>query len=240
MNYPTPRIVQPGGSRGYLWGLLVLVVALLGLFLAIPYLDQRQSGPVIEELQERITTQQQLIAELETERIALNERIAGLVRSSQIDQEAMRQVRGELSARHEERAKLDEELAFLRSMVSAKDVREGVQIQRFSLKQGGQDRVYRFSFTITQTMKNGDAATGWIFFAVDGVNGEEPAWLPLREITEGNTEKVKMRFKHFQEVEGVIQLPEGFTPLKVIIEIKPSNKKLPELKRRFDWVVEEI
>jgi len=75
---------------------------------------------------------------------------------------------------------------------------------------------------------------------VDGVNGEEPAWLPLREITEGNTEKVKMRFKHFQEVEGVIQLPEGFTPLKVIIEIKPSNKKLPELKRRFDWVVEEI
>ena len=240
MNYPTPRIVQPGGSRVYLWVVLVLVLALLGMFQAAPYLTQRQSGPVIQELQDRLATQQQLIAEFEAERIALNERIAGLVSSSQIDREAMRQVRGELSARQEERAKLDEELAFLRSMVSAKDVREGVQVQRFSLKQGGGDRLYRFNFTITQTMKSGDAATGWIFFAVDGVNGEEPVWLPLREITEEKIEKVKMRFKHFQDVEGVIQLPEGFTPLKVIIEIKPSNKKLPELKRRFDWVVEEI
>ena len=240
MNYPTPRIVQPGGSRPYLWGVLVLVLALLGLFLAAPYFDQRQTGLVIEEMEDRLATQQQLIDEFETERIALNERIAGLVRSSQIDREAIRQVRGELGARQEERAKLDEELVFLRSMVSAKDVREGVQIQRFSLKQGGGDRVYRYSFTITQTMKNGDAATGWIFFAVDGVNGEKPVWLPLREITEEKTEKVKMRFKHFQDVEGVIQLPEGFTPLKVIIEIKPSNKKLPDLKRRFDWVVEEI
>ena len=240
MNYPTPRIVQPGGTRPYLWGVLVLMLALLGLFLAAPYLNQRQSGPVIEELQGRLATQQQLIAELETERIALNERIAGLVRAGQIDREAMRQVRGELDARQEGRVKLDEELAFLRSMVSAKDEREGVQVQRFNLKRGGGDRVYRFSFTITQTLKNGDAATGWIFFAVDGVNGEEPVWLPMREITEEKTEKVKMRFKHFQEVEGVIQLPEGFTPLKVIIEIKPSNKKLPELKRRFDWVVEEI
>ena len=58
-----------------------------------------------------------------------------------------------------------------------------------------------------------------------------------RELTEENTELLKMRFKHFQDLEGVVQLPEGFTPRKMIVEIKPNSKKLPPVKERFDWTV---
>lgn len=46
-----------------------------------------------------------------------------------------------------------------------------------------------------------------------------------------------MRFNHFQDIEGVIKLPEDFKPLKVIVEVKPSNKNMSEVKQRFDWVV---
>lgn len=240
MRYSTPKIVQPGSGLLPAWLIALLVLALIGSILAYLHFSQRVAGPAIEELQHKVSIQQRRIEELESERVALNERITGLTRASQIDQEAIRQVREELSSRQEERASMEEELAFLRSMVSSKEDREGIQVQRFKLHKGAPTGVYHYSFTLTQTIKNGDAAVGWIFFAVDGVSAGKPAWLPLREITEESTEKVKMRFKHFQDVEGEIRLPEGFKPLKVIIEVKPNNKKLPELKQRFDWVVEEI
>jgi len=86
-------------------------------------------------------------------------------------------------------------------------------------------------------MKNGNTASGWVFLAVDGLKEGEPVWLPLREVTKEKTERIKMRFKHFQDLEGVIRLPSNFEPLKVIVEVKPSKKNLPEVKQRFDWVV---
>ena len=133
---------------------------------------------------------------------------------------------------------MEEELLFLRSMVSSKDERNEIRIQRFKLERTSSERRFRYSFTLTQNFSQGDAAaTGSIFLAVDGTQEGEPRWLPLRDLTEENTELLKMRFKHFQDLEGVVQLPEGFTPLKMIVEIKPNSKKLPPVKQRFDWAV---
>ena len=41
-----------------------------------------------------------------------------------------------------------------------------------------------------------------------------------------------------QVVQGLsFRLPDNFKPRRVIVEIKPNNKKLPEVKEHFDWVV---
>jgi len=201
------------------------------------YASRYQINLGSQELQGIIQLQQNQIEELEHGRSSAEEKLAVLERSSQIDREAMRIVKEELKNYQEERSQLEEELTFLRSMVSAKDDREGVQIQRFSLKRGSDEREFQYRFTVTQAMKNGETASGWIFLAVDGLNENEPIWLPLRELTKDNTERIKMRFNHFQDIEGVIRLPDNFKPLKVIVEVKPSSKNMPEVKQRFDWVI---
>ncbi|MCB1830102.1 MAG: hypothetical protein H6964_11280 [Chromatiaceae bacterium] len=201
------------------------------------YASRYQAGLGSQELQSVVRLQQERINELERIRLESAEKLAVLERSSQIDQEAVRKVRDELKNYQQERLQLDEELTFLRSMVSTKDDREGVQIHRFSLKKGDGEGVFQYRFTVTQSMNNGDTASGWAFLAVDGLKEGEPMWLPLREMTKEKTERIKVRFNQFQDIEGIIQLPENFKPLKVIVEVKPSNKNLPEVKQRFDWVV---
>ncbi len=240
MNYRTPRIVQPGHRP--LWGwlaLLLLLALLLGAgWYGFNNAQWRTPAPDLQKLRAELAGQVDRIAELEQERDRLLEQVAILERAGQIDREAVRQVREQLAAFQEERSKMEEELTFLRSMVSTKEDRNGIQIQRLVLAADGGDGRYRYKFTITRNMQSDGMATGWIFFAVDGIRDGEPVWLPLREITEDNTDKLKMRFRHFQDIEGQIRLPEGFKPLKVIIEVKSNNKKFSPVKQRFDWKLE--
>lgn len=237
MKYTTPKIVQSQSSHKLLWWGLFPAI-LLGMLVAgySARLYQEELG--YQELQSVIDAQLERIDGLERERAESTEKIAHLERSAQIDREALQQVKTELKSNQEERSKLDEELTVLRGMLSGKGAREGVQIQRLSIKPGKGAGEFRYKFTVTQAMQNGEMASGWAFFAVDGLLDGKPTWLPLREITDESTERIRVRFKHFQDVEGLIKLPENFKPLKVIVEVKPSNSNLPEVKQRFDWEIE--
>lgn len=238
MKYSTPKIVQPGSRQIYLWLVMAL---LLALALAVGWrsfdFGREHAGDELRDLRQTVSSQRQRIDELEQQRDTLQEQLAGMERSAQVDREATRGAREQLSRYQEERVQMEEELTFLRSMVSSKGEREAIRIQRFTLESGGQSGLYRFSFTVTRAIANDSAAVGSIFFAVDGVQNGEPRLLPLREITEEKSEKLRMRFNNFQDVEGLIRLPDDFKPRRVIVEIKPNNKKLPEVKEHFDWVV---
>ena len=122
MKYSTPRIVQAQGYRSLRWILILVLMcgmAALGFFCkpfpGEPKFTRDSGGNQVSK---------DRIDELERDRAASAEKIAVLESSSQIDQEAVRQVREELKSYQQERLQLDEELIFLRSMVSAKDDRE--------------------------------------------------------------------------------------------------------------------
>lgn len=237
MKYSTPKIVQTDRRGSYLWALVLLGIGgVTGWYLSgighEPVTDDRLSA-----LRSDAAGERQRVEELEQERSSLQEQLAVLERSGQIDREATQQVREQLKTYEQERVEIEEELTFLRSMVSTLDGKGALQVQRFKLESGGAEGTYRYSFTVTQSMKTDAVASGSIFLAVDGIQGGEARWLPLREITEEKAEKLKMQFKHFQDIEGMIHLPDGFKPRKFIVELKPNTKKLPEIKERFDWVV---
>jgi hypothetical protein len=236
MKYTTPKIVQPGGQQVWLWVLLVILL-ILGVGWNAYQLGRENTGTSAPDFKAVITQQRKRIEDLTGERDALLEKTAALEQAGLIDREAMRQVKKQLADYQEERAKIEEELTFLRSMVVDKETRNGIQIREFKLERAGAKGVYRYRFAITRSDKGSDMATGSIFIAVDGLRDGQPKWLPLRDITDDNIEMVLMKFKQFQDVEGVIRLPDSFKPKKMIVEIKPNSNKLSPVKQRFDWTV---
>ncbi len=236
MIYQTPRIVPAGGHRG-LYGTLAVILALAIAATAGYLFSESKKLTSKHALIDQIDAQSRRIKELEQQLSAAGEQVALLERASQVDRQAVAKIKKQLTEFQEQRSKQEEELTFLRSLVASKDNREGIQVRRFSLAQGKGTREFKFRFTVSQTLNNGTEASGWVFVAVDGLRNGEPAWLPLRELTQQKTERLKMRFKNFQDIQGAIELPENFTPLKFIVEIKPSNKKIPEIKQRFEWKV---
>lgn len=238
MRNRTPRIVQGTTWQGRaLWVLLLLLM----LSLLLHYTDGgSNTAAVIEEATDttEVVMLRQKLTAIQEQRQALRRRVALLERSGQIDREAAQQLSDELKIERGERLKLKQEMAILKRILSTSVESEGVNIQAFKLEKKDQVGRFHYRFTIRQALKDAGLATGWIYLSVDGASEEEgEVSFSLAELTEGGDEKLKMRFRHFQDLEGDIDLPEGFLPHSVIIDIRPTNKKLPPLKKRFDWLV---
>ncbi|MET0105853.1 MAG: DUF6776 family protein [Sedimenticola sp.] len=233
----TPRIVQASSYRS-LVVIVPLALLLLGAAVWFSYDHGRsQAGGSELALLEENRSQAKYIENLEAEKSRLREKVAALERSSQIDREATKLVREELKQLQDERMKQEQELTFLRGIVSSGVKKEGLYIQGFALKRAGSDRKFRYRFTVSQALKSAGTAKGWIHLGLEGVESGESRQLSLNEITDDKQEKLKMRFKHFQDVAGEITLPDGFEPRNVIVEIKPTTKKLSPVKKQFVWLV---
>ena len=70
-----------------------------------------------------------------------------------------------------------------------------------------------------------------------GTQGDRPVTLTWSKLTEGNKSKPEFRFKYFQQLDGYILLPEGFTPSQVRITLEAQGQSGKPVSRSFDWAV---
>lgn len=231
----TPKIVQPGAQRSPLWWLLLPLVLVAVAWGAYEY-GRAQVIFDAGEAREQISSLELQVDKLETERADLYQRLAALERSGQIDREAARTVREEIKLIQDEQLKMEEELVFLRGIVSGRSAGKGsLRIQDFKLEAQELGKGVRYSFTVSHVLEGLKQATGHIRLTVEGVQEGEAKALGLAAVTEDKTESLKMRFKYFQKVSGVLQLPEGFIANSITIDIKPDGKKLSPLTQRYKW-----
>jgi len=242
-----PRIVQPG-SRRRSWsaGLILLpIIVAAASWYAYEYgrtgvqFDSKAADSTITLLKRQVAVLQKQVDELEAERIKLREKAVVSGRASQIDREAARAVGEEMKYAQEERLKMEEELVFLRGIISNKSDKKSLRIRDFKLQSSEAQNVFKYSFTVSQVLNSKEDTKGELFITVKGVQEGNKRSLTLAALTEEKSESLKVAFKHFQKFEGLLRLPEGFVANTMIIDIKPSKKKLPRLNETFKWSVEE-
>ena len=71
------------------------------------------------------------------------------------------------------------------------------------------------------------------------VRGRDEQVLSLTEIAVDDTYPLKFRFRYFQDLSGVIALPEGFEPESVEITARRRGAKADDLTRTFAWKAAE-
>lgn len=165
----------------------------------------------------------------------LREQVALLERSSEIDREAREQVQNNLSAMQDEVLELREELAFYRGIVSPEDAQAGLRIQSFSVSSGPVEDLYHFRLVLIQAIKHDRRASGNVEITLHGVRYGQPASIPLRELVTGGAEALTYSFKYFQDFEGDLRLPSGFTPARVDIAILPGGRASDAIRRTLEW-----
>lgn len=175
------------------------------------------------------------IDELESQNRELRERIALLERSSEIDREAREQVQTNLSAMQDEVLELREELAFYRGIVSPEDAQAGLRIQSFQLSSGPADDLYHFRLVLIQAIKHDRRASGRVDVVVHGVRDGQPVSIPLQELVTGGKDELSYSFKYFQDFEGDLRLPSGFTPARVDIAVLPGGRATDAIRRTVEW-----
>ncbi|MCK4865353.1 MAG: hypothetical protein KAT06_07960 [Gammaproteobacteria bacterium] len=227
---------RPWKSK-FIWGITVLVLLIGGwtLFDYGRYLagyDSRDTGNEIKGL---LDTQAHLEKRIE----GLREDKAVLQRAAQIERKAYNELDTTLKVLQAEILEHKEELAFYRGIVSPKDSSSGLYLQNFLLTQNGETRSYRYKVVLTQVLKNSRLISGKVKLQFDGLLEGESKILKLKEVTTKKTKDLNYRFKYFQNVEGVVEFPKGFSLLRVKVQILPRGRQRDMIEKTIEWSIEE-
>lgn len=163
----------------------------------------------------------------------LEQEVTTLTRSDQISREANLKLQGALAERDEEIAGLRADLAFYERFVGATAQRRGLTVHELKLAPGG-GQVWHATATLTQNLNRGEPSEGELRLLVEGtLDGrlQQLDWNALRQ--RQDAPPLPYSFKYFQQVEGDIVLPAGFTPTRITARLQPRGGS--PVEQSFAW-----
>lgn len=227
---------RPWKSK-FVWS-LVLLVLVISAWTLFDY-GRFHAGYDSREADNEINGLLQVQAHLEKRIETLREEKAVLERAAQIERKAYNELDTTLKVLQAEILEHKEELAFYRGIVSPKDSSSGLYLQNFFLTQNGDSRNYRYKVVLTQVLKNSRLVSGKVKLRFDGLLNGESKILDLKQITAKKVRDLNYRFKYFQNVEGVVEFPEGFSLLRVKVQILPRGRERDMIEKTIEWTIEE-
>jgi len=214
--------------------LLLVVVALLAW--ALFEYGRFSAGYDSIKAREEHQALQKLTDKLEDQISTLREEKAVLERDAQIKHKAYDELDTTLKVLQGEILELKEELAFYRGIVSPRDAARGLHLQRFKVEPNGKPRGFRYKVILTQVLKEDRTARGRLLLDIEGLQSNETKVLSLQDVTEKRIKELEFNFRYFQNMEGDIQLPQGFKPQRVTIKLIPRNSSSQDpVEKTFDW-----
>lgn len=189
--------------------------------------DSADASTYIEQLQEQLE-------ESQAEIIESTRQATMLERNSRIDDDASVQLKETLAQTQNEALELKKELSFYKSIVAPEQGGRSLAIQTIQLKLNKAGE-YDYKIMVSQRGRNDQFARGTIEVRIEGVNKGKPVTLKLSEVSNATKVPMKFGFKYFQNFEGVMVLPETFSPDYVRVKVVPSTGKIKTVDEQFAW-----
>lgn len=164
----------------------------------------------------------------------LQARQAVLEREADVLRQANRLLREEETSRQAEFDALQSELDFYRRLAGTSGAQTGLDVYRAELMATASDRVFQFVLTLTQNIRRAAIIAGRARIDVEGVLDDRPVTLHWAQLSDGATADPAFRFKYFQQLEGYLALPEGFTPTRLQVTLEAGDQRNP-VQRSYGW-----
>jgi Family of unknown function (DUF6776) len=218
----------------YVLGTIVLGGA---LYLAFE-LGRFQSGySLLDERHERIQAAAAL-AEREATIEDLRRQLAVFETSREIDRETYDQVEANLSDLQAKIQAQEEELAFYRGIVSPQDGLSGLRIQNVEVVPTASEQRYLVRLVLVQAIIHNQRVTGIVKLRVAGEQDGAAVTLDLADLAaDGDGDDIAYQFRYFEGFERELNLPVGFEPSSIEVEIWPHEPRGETVKQSFPWSV---
>jgi hypothetical protein len=231
-RYRVPKIIA-ADRKPSAWLRLFLGLLILGV---VAWLAYQQGGNGIADGIARLQSGgKDRVARLEQERNDLKRELAMVKQASEVDREALHAIREKIKGLQSERLKMEEELAFLRGIVSTSSKKQVLRIQNFKIEPGLETGQFIYKYTVSQVINSGSVVKGKIEMAFSGLKNGQTAIMDLKQLSEEKLNSHKMRFRYFQNVEGKLRIPTDFQPAAIKIKVKPTGSKLAPVEKTFKW-----
>ena len=205
---------------------VVLVLGLLGSAGFIYNYGLNRAGFERQSAQETQQTLQDDMRKLRDEKQGLQEALAGAQRTIQMDQAAYQDLDKSLKSSAQEIVKLREELNFYRNIISPADKKSGLRIQNLYIEPAGGTNQYRYKLVLIQALKHESLIQGRAVLEISGTQVGEDTVL---RFPAANGRPIMVSFKYFQDIEGKLELPRNFQPMRIKVYITtPGGTSMAE------------
>lgn len=210
-----------------------LVASLWLLSLAGTWLWLRETiAPQFGEVSRELAQARRALAAAEAEKADLQRRVAQHERGEQVARGANQELQQALAARQEEIASLRSDLGFYQRLMEGGAQQPGISVHSLVLRATDDARTFQYALTLSQNLKRNRQASGKVEVLVGGSRGAENASLGLAELG-GGAAALDFSFKYFQQLNGLVMLPEGFRPATVRLRVQPESGG--SVEREYMW-----
>ena len=235
MNSPGPDaqrfVIVPHRPHLRGWLLLAGSVWLLSI-IGIGWWAMQHAVPELAVVRQQLSKSERELARQTRESDELKQQAATLKRSDQISRSANIELQATLAEREEQLSGLRADVDFYERLVGSTGKRHGLSVHEviFTPETGG---TWQYTITLTQNINRGGITTGQMRLTIDGVRNGKLAAVKWDELVQKPAASGQpFSFRYFQQIEGSVMLPAGFTPQRVRVNLNAQGSTVDQA---FDW-----
>ena len=219
---------------------LAIAVVLLSTFLSIvtwTLLDQSHWNFILGQLARN--NEHRLLWEvnqgLEDENREMREHISMLERTSGLDKQTETLLQTDIKELQQEIFRLKGELVFYQGIMEAAGQAKGLDVHQIYVRQLSHRNTYRLKLILTNVASTDAVAEGDMEISIEGIASGATTVLKLVDVTLDKALDMTFKVRNFKRFESNIQLPDGFSPQRVFVNLQPKDKKQSKIRKVFDW-----
>src|ERR1700678_4528099 len=229
-------VVRPHAPKrvAALWTVGVLLAATI-LYTAFEFGRYEAGFRVVDSVRGALSASRR-IRTLESENENQRRQLEAAETARRVDREGYAQVERSLGDMQSQIARLNQDLSFYRGLVQPESLIH-VKVQQMQIVPQGTPGQYRLKFVLMQTGKPDSAVAGSAAITIDGLLQKKPSSLTFEQVAPNRRHSLAYSFRYFQDYDEPIQLPQGFEPTRVGVEIRSIKDKDPthSFRQAFVW-----
>lgn len=224
---------QPGRR---VWQFVILLVLSVGGMLVGYMVGMAEGGFRFSDMAKTRSMLSEDLAEVREKYTETRRELVTLERGRRIDEQALADARQSIADLEGRIDALQADLTFYKNIMAPSEANKGLRIQRLELKAKPSARRYAYNLSLTQVDDDRRYIEGVVAVNVIGRQDGERRVIALRDLSEEVEELgVRFRYRYFQDIEGVMILPEGFEPLEIQVVAKAEGRDSAQSERTFNW-----
>src|ERR1700675_298060 len=176
------------------------------------------------------------IRSLEAENAKQRSQLEAAEVARRVDHEGYKLVQQSLGDMQSQIGRLNQDLSFYRGLVQPDSIIH-VKVQQMQIVPETPPGQYRLKFVLMQTGKPDSVVAGSAAITVDGLLRGKPSSLSFGQVAPNRRVSLAYSFRYFQDYDEPIQLPQGFEPTRVGVEIHSGKDRdaSHSFRQAFVW-----
>jgi hypothetical protein len=224
--------VRAPKRRAVLWAMAALLT--IAILYSAFELGRHDAGFRVVDSVRAAMSASARIRSLETENENQRRQLEAAETARRVDREGYRQVERSLGDMQSQIARLNQDLSFYRGLVQP-DSLIHVKVQQMQIVPQAVASQYHLKFVLMQTGKPDKEVAGNALISIDGLLRGKPQTLTYTQVSPVHRVSLAYSFKYFQDYDEPLDLPPGFEPTRVGIEIHSGKDTSHSFRQAFVW-----